>query len=130
MSRRHEDLFPELTPPIGGTTRLIARIDEDERRRSRHSRGLGWGAAVATSVVAVMLGVRMSPPPVDDAWRELPGLLALGLGRPMSEAVEVAGESRGHADLLRVRVDDPEVVFYLVGSTEGRALAQRADGER
>lgn len=118
MAERHEDLFPELEPPPGGTARLMARIDAAERASRRRR---VWVAGVAAAAVAVVIAVapRVAGRPGDAtaaAWREAPALVSLGIGERMAEPVEVPSEARGGIVAVRVPTDDPKVVLYLVGS--------------
>ena len=114
MSKRNEDLFPELEPPLGGTTRLLARIDADGKRQTFRARLFAATAGVALAGIATVVVVSgtFARPRMDPAWADAPGMAALGLGVPQSEPLVVTGSSAA----VRVPVADPNVVFYLVGS--------------
>lgn len=121
MAERHEDLFPELEPPPGGTARLMARIDAAERASRRRRVWVAGISGVAAAAVAVVIAVapRVAGRPGDTtaaAWREAPALVSLGIGERMAEPVEVPSEARGGIVAVRVPTDDPKVVLYLVGS--------------
>src|SRR4051812_48803134 len=118
MSERREDLFPELEPPPGGTTRLMARLADEERKWSRRARL--WAASGALAVASVAVIVVASPfgrgPRMDPAWLEAPGMASLGLAPEPDAPVSVRAESRGSMVVSRVQVDQPGVVFYRVSA--------------
>lgn len=106
-------LFEELEPPPGGTTRLLARIDEDAKRRTTRARLLA--AAAGLSVAAIAIFATVGPTqrtPLDESWLHAPGLSTLGLTPAQAEPLVASGASTA----VRVPVANPSVVFYLVGS--------------
>lgn len=114
MNRRHDDLFPELEPPPGGATRLLARLDEEQRRGRRRAGALGALGGLAVAAVALFVALKpAAPSAIDPGWREAPGLVARGAGVSGDSPVTVLGAGAA----MRVPTKDPSVVFYLVGST-------------
>jgi hypothetical protein len=118
LKPEREDLFPLLEPPPGGLARLRSLLDQEEMGRRRMPLiALGMASAAAAVLVAFVL---LSNRGTGEPWRdsEDPTLVRLGLTAPPSEPVEIPLRDRSSMAAMRVAVDDPNVVFYLVASAQ------------
>lgn len=120
------DPFRQLEPPPGGWAATRERIVDDERRRFQRLAVLALAAIFAVVFVFVARPQQEHPGTQLTLDRSVhPDLAML---EQVDDPVRIAPNSRGHAGLLRVETDSPDVIFYHVLTTPSQT-PKNADGE-
>ena len=106
------DPFRRLDPPLGGLTRLRARLDASKPDQARWIPAFSLAAATAA---ALLLTWRAGLPPASHAAglpdSDSPGLIALGLVAAPGDPVSVPGDYA-----VEPVSSSREVLFYRVAS--------------
>jgi hypothetical protein len=129
MSVSKRDLFEQLEPPAGGRVHLRRRLEAERGRRVRRRIAVGATAmslAAAATVITLWIGSSTTPrapaPAADlshlsEIGASHPALVSLGVDPTPAEPVVVRDTLSHQYAVRRVKVDRPDVVFYLVSST-------------
>jgi len=102
---KRDEVFEVLEPPVGGLTRLRARLAE--RRSTRVGRWV-LAAVLAAAAVTVVVGVPEREPAPDFTA----ALTVMGTGQGV--------EGRGESAVEALPSSDPKVQLYRVGSLSSR----------